>query len=51
MKLSEKNISLKSRKVRKSDAREMRNDRNEANFKLIIFNVGHFFPSPTEKGL
>ena len=26
-------------------------DRNEANFMLIINNLGHFFPSPTEKGL
>ena len=51
MKLSEKNISLKSRKSVKVTLERYEKDRNEANFKLIIFNAGHFFPSPTEKGL
>ena len=38
VKLSEKNISLKSRKIRKSNAREMRERQNEANLMLIISN-------------
>ena len=43
----EKNISLKSRKVRKSDAREIEKDRNEANF---YFQSGTFFPISNRKG-
>ena len=42
MKLSETNVSLKSRKSVNVTLERYEKDRNAANFKLIIFNAGHF---------
>ena len=49
MKLSEKNISLKSRKIRKSDAREMRKRQKQSKFHADHFQCGTFFPISNRK--
>ena len=50
VKLSEKNISLKSRKIRKSDAREMRKRQKRSKFHADHFQSGTFSPIFNRKG-
>ena len=45
-----KNISLKSRKIRKSDAREMRKRQKRSKFHADDFQSGTFFPISNRKG-
>ena len=50
VKLSGKNISLKSRKIRKSDAKEMRKRQKRSKFHSDHFQSGTFFPISNRKG-
>ena len=50
VKLSGKNISLKSRNIRKSDAREMRKRQKRSKFHADHFQSGQFFPISNRKG-
>ena len=50
VKLPKKNISLKSRKIRKIDAREMRKRQKRSKFHVDHFQSETFFPISNRKG-
>ena len=50
VKFSGKNISLKSRKIRKGDAREMRKRQKRSKFHANHFQSRKFFPISNRKG-